>query len=281
MSVALSDSARAKINLTLRVVRRRPDGYHELESLVAFAALADTLTLVPGGVPSLEVSGPFAPASGAPDQNLVLRATRALALPSGRFRLSKHIPVAAGLGGGSADAAAALRLIARVNGIAPDDPRLVTAARATGADVAVCLDGQARIMRGIGEQLSAPIGLPAIPAVLVNPGVALATGAVFSAFEAKDCSHQPLGPVPVQRDAALDWLAGYGNDLTRAATACVPAITDALRALTAFPACRLARMSGSGATCFGLFDRDRGAKAAAEKLRATYPNWWVCETTIG
>lgn len=281
MIAALSDSARAKINLTLRVVRRRPDGYHELESLVAFAALADTLTLVPGGVPSLEVSGPFAPASGAPDQNLVLRAARALGLPSGRFRLAKHIPVAAGLGGGSADAAAALRLIARANGIAPDDPRLGTAARATGADVAVCLDGQARIMRGIGEQLSAPIKLPAIPAVLLNPGIALATTAVFSAFEAKDCSHQPLGEVPVQRDAPLEWLAGYGNDLTRAATACVPAIADALRALTAFPACRLARMSGSGATCFGLFDNDSGAKAAAEKLRASYPNWWVCETTIG
>ncbi|HXW23379.1 MAG TPA: 4-(cytidine 5'-diphospho)-2-C-methyl-D-erythritol kinase, partial [Xanthobacteraceae bacterium] len=161
-SPPFAESAPAKVNLTLRVLGRRPDGYHELESLVAFARVRDRLALAPGGTLALDVSGPFAAAAGNVADNLVLTAARALAgridgLALGRFTLVKELPVAAGLGGGSADAAAALRLLARANGLAPDDARLSAAARATGADVPVCLDPRPRVMRGIGEILSAPL----------------------------------------------------------------------------------------------------------------------------
>ena len=169
MSEPLVEQAPAKINLTLRVRGRRADGYHELESLVAFADLADTLTLQPGGTAALEVCGPFAAASGPVADNLVLKAVAALrkgidGLTAGRFQLEKKLPVAAGIGGGSADAAAALRLLARVNGLALDDPRLSAAALATGADVPVCLAARPCIMRGLGERLSAPLALPSLPA---------------------------------------------------------------------------------------------------------------------
>jgi len=155
-STARAEKAPAKVNLTLRVLGRRADGYHELESLVAFAGVGDALTFVPGDALTLIVSGPTAPAAGDNADNLVLKAARALAeriagLTLGRFALSKRLPVAAGLGGGSADAAAALRLLAQANEIAPDDPRLMQAAQATGADVPVCLDPRPRLMRGVGE----------------------------------------------------------------------------------------------------------------------------------
>src|SRR5215470_2715447 len=184
---ARAEPAPAKVNLTLRVLGRRADGYHDIESLVAFAGVGDELGFTPGGALALAVSGPTARASGEVADNLVLKAARALAervpgLQTGHFSLSKRLPVAAGLGGGSADAAAALRLLARANRIALDDTRLADAARATGADVPVCLDPRARVMRGIGEVLSPPINLPPLPTVLVNPGVPLATKDVFAAF---------------------------------------------------------------------------------------------------
>jgi len=180
VSEPLLEKACAKINLTLRVFGRREDGYHELESLVAFADLADKLELEPARATALEISGPFAAACGPVADNLVLKAAAALAarvgaLQSGRFLLEKTLPVAAGIGGGSADAAAALRLLARLNGLAPDDPRLAAAALATGADVPVCLDSRSRIMRGVGDLLSEPFALPSLPALLVNPGTPLAT----------------------------------------------------------------------------------------------------------
>ena len=187
VEASLVDAAFAKINLTLRVLGRRADGYHELESLVVFADVADSLTLVPDETLTLDVFGPFASASGKIDDNLVLKAFDALqqrveGLKVGRFTLDKKLPVAAGIGGGSADAAAALRLIARLNGIAIGDTRLAAAALATGADVPVCLEGKARIMRGVGEKLSPPLRLPPLPAVLVNPGVPLGTKDVFGKF---------------------------------------------------------------------------------------------------
>src|SRR5215471_4945604 len=182
-----AEKAPAKVNLTLRVIGRRADGYHEIESLVAFADVGDTLTFSPGGAVALSVAGPTAAAAGQIADNLVLKAARALAerverLKLGGFALSKRLPVAAGLGGGSADAAAALRLLARANGLALDDLRLMQAARATGADVPVCLDPRARLMRGIGEILSAPLPLPRLHALLVNPGVAVPTKLVFSGW---------------------------------------------------------------------------------------------------
>ena len=180
----LSERAPAKINLTLHIIRRRDNGYHELKSLVAFAGCGDTLTFTPGEALSLAVDGPTAQAAGAGDDNLVMRAAREAAvriegLTLGAFHLTKRLPVAAGLGGGSSDAAAALRLLARANDIALDDPRLLEAARAVGADVSVCLGARACVMSGAGEVLGVTLKLPPLFAVLVNPGVALPTKNVF------------------------------------------------------------------------------------------------------
>jgi 4-diphosphocytidyl-2-C-methyl-D-erythritol kinase len=176
----LATRAPAKVNLTLHVLGRRLDGYHELESLVAFAGICDHLLLEPGSDLTLDVDGPLAAGAGLPDDNLVLRAARALAervpgLGMGRFHLTKRLPAAAGIGGGSSDAAAALRLLARLNDLAIDHPAVVDAARATGADVPVCLDPRARTMQGAGERIGEPLNLPPLFAVLVNPGVAVPT----------------------------------------------------------------------------------------------------------
>ncbi|HEY1310406.1 MAG TPA: 4-(cytidine 5'-diphospho)-2-C-methyl-D-erythritol kinase [Pseudolabrys sp.] len=286
MSTSPVEQAPAKINLTLRVLGRRADGYHELESLVAFAGLADTLTLHPGGEPTFAVAGPFAGSCGPVAENLVLKASVALrervaGLQAGRFVLEKNIPVAAGLGGGSADAAAALRLLARLNEIAFDDPRLMAAARATGADVPVCLDPRARIMRGIGDQLSGPLDLPQLAALLVNPGIALSTRDVFAKFTARQVGQKPIGDVPDKPDATIDFLSRYGNDLTPAAIACAPVIGDVIERLQAAPGTRLVRMSGSGATCFALFASAAEAAAAARRLQSERQDWWLCPTTLG
>ncbi len=181
----LTDRAPAKINLTLHVLGRRADGYHRLESLVAFSRSGDTLSLLPGDALKLSISGPTAPASGDPGDNLVLKAARNLAqrvegLRLGAFHLVKNLPVAAGIGGGSSDAAAALRLLARANGLALDDPRLIAAATATGSDVPVCLAAKARMMTGVGESLGPVLDLPALPTLIVNPRQALATKDVFA-----------------------------------------------------------------------------------------------------
>jgi 4-diphosphocytidyl-2-C-methyl-D-erythritol kinase len=280
------EKAPAKINLTLRVLGRRADGYHGIESLVAFAGVGDALTFTPGGDLALTVGGPTAAAAGDVADNLVLTAAHALAervagLRLGRFTLSKRLPVAAGLGGGSADAAAALRLLARANGLAPDDPRLMQAARATSADVPVCLDPRARLMRGIGDILSDPLDLPRLFALLVNPGVAVATADVFAALAAPPAGQNGLAALPEGGAALLAEIAGGRNDLEAPAIELEPAIADALAVLRKLPGCRLARMSGSGATCFGLFDSSRAASAAARTLRVAYPAWWVRATVLG
>ncbi len=288
--VTLAENAPAKVNLTLRVLGRRADGYHEIESLVAFAGCGDRLTFAPGGALDLKVSGPSAAQAGAIGDNLVLKAARALAarIPGvtlGTFTLDKNLPVAAGLGGGSADAAAALRLLARASHLASDDPRLFAAARATGADVPVCLDPRPRVMRGIGEQLSAPIDLPPLHAVLVNPGVAVPTKEVFAKWEPATTPAVAFDFAALTKTAAYDallpLLIAQPNDLEAAAIIVAPAIADVLGALRALSGCGLARMSGSGATCFGLFASAAGAAASAKILRAKQPNWWVCETRLG
>jgi 4-diphosphocytidyl-2-C-methyl-D-erythritol kinase len=285
----LTEAAPAKINLTLRILGRRADGYHELESLVVFARLRDHLTLLPGRPLSLDVHGPTAAAAGVED-NLVLKAAKALGakvmgLQAGRFLLEKSLPVAAGIGGGSADAAAALRLLARANGIAPDDPLLYAAARATGADVPVCVHPVPRVMRGIGEVLSAPLALPELPAVLVNPGVPAATRDVFAALAR---SGYPAGVIDTNWDALprdhaglVEFLRSERNDLEPPATALYPAISQVLAALRGAKGCRLARMSGSGSTCFGLFDSNKAAEIAARLLQAPNPTWWVRATVLG
>jgi 4-diphosphocytidyl-2-C-methyl-D-erythritol kinase len=286
VTAALVERAPAKINLTLRVLGPRPDGFHELESLVAFADLADTLTLRSGGDVALDIAGPFASACGPAAGNLVLKAVaalreRAAGLTAGHFSLKKNIPVAAGLGGGSADAAAALRLLARVNGFGASDPRLAAAALAVGADVPVCLASCARIMRGVGDLLSEPLPIAAMPAVLVNPNVPLSTRDVFTAFAGNKGGGKYLGNVPAKAEALIGFLAEHGNDLTQGAIACAPVITDVLIALRALPAVQLVRMSGSGPTCFALFRSSGEAFAAARRLQAERKEWWVCATTIG
>ena len=280
--------------MTLRVLGRRADGYHDLESLVTFADVADRLALTMGDALTLTVLGPGASQAGAEADNLVTKAARALAarvpgLRAGAFRLDKRLPVAAGLGGGSADAAAALRLLARANKLAPNDPRLHDAARATGADVPVCLDPRPRIMRGIGEVLSAPLPLPRLHALLVNPGVAVSTKLVFSGWKPS------ASPIRVSDTAAnfadlpnmqdeeklLRWLASAANDLEAPAIALEPAIAEVLVSLRAAAGCRLARMSGSGATCFALFSSAVDTASAGKSLRAEFPDWWIAETVIG
>jgi 4-diphosphocytidyl-2-C-methyl-D-erythritol kinase len=289
----LVESAPAKVNLTLRVLGRRADGYHDIESLAAFADVGDRLALTPGEALTLTVVGPNAAQTGAEADNLVTKAARALAarIPgfcAGAFRLQKNLPVAAGLGGGSADAAAALRLLAKANKLASDDPRLRDAARATGADVPVCLDPRARLMRGIGEILSAPLPLPRLHALLVNPGVKVPTKLVFSGWQpsanpirALDSTADFTVPKMQSEAQLLDWLASEANDLEAPAIALEPAIAEVLASLRAATGCRLARMSGSGATCFALFASAAETATASQKLRTRFPDWWISETVLG
>jgi 4-diphosphocytidyl-2-C-methyl-D-erythritol kinase len=287
----LRDRAPAKVNLTLRILGRRADGYHELESLVAFAGLADELTFVPEVPLALALEGPTASQAGPRDDNLVLKAARAAAeritgLRLGSFALTKRLPAGGGLGGGSSDAATALRLIARANALSLDDPRLAAAALATGADVPVCLAAEPRIMRGVGEALGRPLALPALPAVLAGPGFPLATKDVFAALGLKPGERTGAGAlndaaVPTEREALLRFLEAHPNDLEAPALRLAPPIGDLLVGLRGEPGCRLARMSGSGTTCFGLFDTQSDAEIAANRLSAAHPTWWVEATTLG
>jgi 4-diphosphocytidyl-2-C-methyl-D-erythritol kinase len=291
VNAPLLERAPAKVNLTLSVLGRRDDGLHELESLVVFAQVADQLTFSPGGPLKLEVSGPFADACGTSSDNLVLRAADTLAdefdgLALGRFGLMKMLPVAAGLGGGSADAAAALRLLARAYDLAFDDGRILSAARRTGADVSVCLDPRTRLMYGAGELLSTPLRLPSLAAVLVNPGMPLPTGDVFAAFDRQAENSPRAGSggnhsrVPREQTELIAFLRGCGNDLEAAAISLQPAIAELLAELRATAGCLLARMSGSGATCFGIYQSYAAAEAAGRAL-GNRSSRWVRATMLG
>lgn len=283
--------APAKINLTLHVLGRRAgDGYHELESLVAFSGAGDVLSLEPGSDLALTVAGPTAGPAGPLDDNLVIRAARNLSarrpgLRLGAFHLVKRLPVAAGIGGGSSDAAAALRLLARLNGLDVMDEAVMAAARATGADVPVCLDPRARMMTGAGEHVGGALGLAPLPAVLINPGVPVATAPVFRALGlAIGERHRPEPHPTVPEGASLDRvLAVVGparNDLEAPALSVAPVIGTVLSALRDEAGCRLARMSGSGATVFGLFADRATAARAASRLRARHPAWWVTSALL-
>ena len=286
---ALVDDGRAKVNLTLRVVGRRVDGYHDLESVVAFADCADRLSLTPGPELLLTTTGPLAQACGEPADNLVLKATRLLGervpgLKVGSFTLEKVLPVAAGIGGGSADAAAALRLLAQANGLSTDDSRLVEVAKLTGADVPVCLASRACVMTGVGETLL-PLALPKLPCVLVNPGVPVATRDVFEALGLRG-GELLVGATDVFQAAAWpeegasveEWveaLAAGTNDLEAPATRIEPVIGKVISALNATNGAWLARMSGSGATCYAIYENTAEAKRAAQKIQLDHPQWWV------
>jgi 4-diphosphocytidyl-2-C-methyl-D-erythritol kinase len=290
----LSDTGRAKVNLSLRVVGRRVDGYHDLESVVGFADCADRLTLAPGGELQLVCTGPLAAACGETADNLVLKAARLLAervpgLTLGQFTLDKVLPVAAGIGGGSADAAAALRLLAQVNGLALDDERLSEVALETGADVPVCLRSRACDMTGVGEGLL-PLDLPKLPCVMVNPNVAVATKDVFAALGLRngellvgvtDVFESPAWPE--QGASIADWVEALSlvpNDLEAPAMRIQPLIGEVLAALRTSRGALLARMSGSGATCFALFAGVTEAQTAAQKILADRPAWWVHAGTL-
>ena len=266
MTPVLREPAPAKVNLYLHVVGRRADGLHLLESLVVFAEAGDVLHGEPADRLSLEVAGPFAGALADEADNLVLRAARALAPGRGaRLVLEKNLPVAAGLGGGSADAAAALRLLSRLWGVEAGPEAL---AAGLGADVPVCLAGATCGMAGIGERLTPLPDWPVPPLLLANPGVALPTPAVFGARRGPFRKSRPW-----PRTAAD--LAGCANDLTEAALSLAPEIGDVLAALERLDGALFARMSGSGATCFAAF-ADRAARNRARKvLRARHPAWWI------
>jgi 4-diphosphocytidyl-2-C-methyl-D-erythritol kinase len=286
----LVEEGRAKVNLTLRVVGRRVDGYHDLESVVAFADCADRLTLTPGPDLSLKMTGPLAKACGDTADNLVLKAAQLLGesvpgLKAGSFELEKVLPVAAGIGGGSADAAAALRLLARLNNLRLDDERLLEVALATGADVPVCLASQACDMTGVGDKLM-PLNPPKIPSVLVNPGVPVPTRDVFEALGlrhgefligAADVMLQSSS-WPEQGGSLEEWveaLAAGANDLEVPATRIQPLIGKVIAALNATNGAWLARMSGSGATCFAIYENTAEAQRAANKIQLDHPSWWV------
>ena len=270
-----SERARAKVNLFLHVLGRRADGYHLLDSLAVFPDVADTLSMAPADALHLDVTGPFG-ASLASGDNLVLRAARALhaavsSAPGAALVLDKHLPVASGIGGGSADAAAALRLLDRVWGLGLPAPQLAGIALGLGADVPVCLASDPARMGGIGELIGVAPVLPPCGMVLVNPGVPVATADVFRS-RAEEYSEPAVLP-PRWADAAslAADLARLSNDLEAPAVRLCPPIGAALAWLRAQPGCRLARMSGSGATCFGLFDTEAGAAAAA----VAPPGWWA------
>lgn len=277
-AAAVSEAAPAKLNLYLHVLGRRDDGYHILDSLVAFAAAGDVLHCAPAEDLSLVLTGPFAPALSGEADNLVLRAARALAAacgvpPRARITLEKRLPVASGIGGGSADAAAALRALCRLWGVTPGAATLARIALSLGADVPVCLESRPLRMGGIGERLQPAPALPDCGVLLVNPGIAVATASVFRG-RVGEFSEPAVLPVRWDDAAAMAAdLRVLRNDLEAPARALAPVIGTVLDALAAQPGCLLARMSGSGATCFGVF---RYAAAAAQAARGlAREGWWM------
>lgn len=276
-------TAPAKINLFLHVGATDADGYHPLASLVAFADIGDRVSVQPAERLSLEVEGPFAAALADQDDNLILRTLRRLGEATGegapalRVVLDKQLPIAAGLGGGSSDAGAALRLAAQMLGLAADDPALETAAAVVGADGPMCLHARPAWAEGRGDRLAVEPRLPDLPIVLVNPGVPSPTGPVYRAYDAGPVrsADRPAPPEDWSPRGVADWLSRQRNDLEAPALSLAPAIGTALTAVAASPGVLLTRMSGSGATVFGLYADDAAAQAAGQALAAHRPDWWV------
>ena len=281
-SVALAELAPAKINLALHVTGRRADGYHLLDSLVVFAELGDRITVTASNEDGFHVDGPFASNVPVDGDNLVLRARDALraaypaytTLPVS-IALEKYLPVASGIGGGSSDAAATLRALKRLWRIPTDAAALADLALPLGADLPMCLAGRPLFARGIGEKLEKVAHFPALHLVLVNPGIAVETPKVFRALASRD--NPALAPLD-SADTVLDWLAATRNDLEPAAMSIEPSIAEVLAALRRTGAA-FARMSGSGATCFGIFDSASAASRAAIAISGEHPGWFSAATT--
>lgn len=273
---AVEAFAPAKINLTLHVTGQRPDGYHLLDSLVCFADVGDTIRVRSSDTLCLSIEGPFSKGLAVDETNLVLRAARFLAPEKcAEITLIKRLPVASGIGGGSADAAAALRALSALWGVALPKARDTAV---LGADVPVCMTSSFARMSGTGEQIGLLADAPDPVMVLINPGVGVSTPTVFRGLGQKDNPRMQDMPSVTSQDW-IAWLTSQRNDLEAPARAAQPVIGTVLEALRAIPGCRLARMSGSGATCFAIFDRavDAGALAA---IRGHHPEWWVVETRI-
>lgn len=274
---SVTEAAPAKVNLFLHVTGRRADGYHLLDSLAVFGPAADCLSASPATTLSLTLAGPFGESLAAEPDNLVLRAARALAEAAGcqataALHLEKHLPVASGIGGGSADAAAALRLLNRLWGCRLDAAALARIAAPLGADIPVCVASHPARMQGIGEVISTAPAMPECGLLLANPRVALATPAVFRARQGGFSAPAVLPDSWPDARAMAAGLARLTNDLEAPALSLCPVIADVLAALRAAPGCLLARMSGSGATCFGLFATAQEASAAAQAMPA---DWWA------
>jgi len=283
----IQDVAPAKLNLYLHVLGRRADGYHELDSLVAFAACHDLVEIREAGAFRFEIDGPFAEALAAedPERNLAVRAARALAEAVGRpldveIVLTKNLPVAGGIGGGSSDAAAVLRLLSMLWDLPQDHPALARVAPGLGADVPVCLHGRTAYFGGIGDRIDPAPVLPETWIVLVNPGISLPTKDVFAARTGAFGSVGRLERTPRDAQDLAELLRMRGNDLTEPALGLVPVVGEALAALDATPDCLLSRMSGSGATCFGLYRDAEAAMLAAHLIRRVRPGWWVQATAL-
>ena len=281
----IREPAPAKINLYLHVTGKRDDGYHLLDSLVVFANCGDRIEAVSADMISLDYAGPFAGDLPDPEKNLVMRAARQLAdifaVNAGvHLTLHKNLPVASGIGGGSADAAAALRALVRLWHIDPGDARLSKLALSLGADVPVCLMTRPAVMRGIGEDLRLLASFPPLPLVLVNPGVGVSTPDVFKARSGEFSNVVDWPESVTNADTVIDALGGTTNDLQKPAVSLIPLIADVLTALEDQPGVRLTRMSGSGATCFAIFRSDAEAHAAAHAIANAVPEWWVQAASV-
>lgn len=277
--MAIEVFAPAKINLTLHVTGRRPDGYHLLDSLVVFAPVGDTVTLSAAGALSLDVTGPESEGVPGDMSNLALRGAALAAGEHGALlRLDKRLPAASGIGGGSADAAAAVRGMLALRGMPEAAPEGLLE---LGADVPMCFASRPLRVRGIGEVLE-PLFLPGLPALLVNPRRPVPTPEVFCTLGRRSNPPMP-DPLPAlaSREALIAFLSEMRNDLEAPALQVQPAIRDVLAAIGAQAGCALARMSGSGATCFGLFGSEAETARAAEALRRAEPGWWVEDTVLG
>ncbi len=280
--------ASAKVNLFLHVAPVSDDGYHPLASLVAFADVGDGVTVEPAERLSLTVTGPFGQGLGDNGENLILRALRALGAATGAgdpplaVTLDKQLPIAAGLGGGSSDAGAALKAARVVLGLSLDDAALADIAASVGADGPMCLHARAAWAEGRGDRLTFEPWLSPLPAVLINPGVPSPTGAVYRAYDAgrPATADRPGPPGDWTLTSVIDWLSAQRNDLEAPACALEPAIGVALGEAARLPGVRLVRMSGSGATVFALFDGLEGSTAAARSLSIARPDWWVRATTL-